>query len=97
MVVEVPISHTTEVAAVSFFWLEVEVGEYVFYVFPVLHKKAVGVVDNCELDRRKVIVVLFLGPVEVSSGYNREGGFSYSSLSIAVRRPRGLAKMISEL
>lgn len=61
LVVEVPISNTAEVAAVSFFWLEVEVGKDVLDMFPVLHEKTVGVIDDCEFYGRKEIVVLLLG------------------------------------
>jgi hypothetical protein len=50
-IVKVPCPYPTEVAAMSFFRLQIEVLEDVFDMIPVLHKKCICMINDYELDR----------------------------------------------
>ena len=65
VVVQVPVAYAAEVAPVCFFWLLVEVLEDECDVVPVLHEEGVCVVNDDHLNRRKEIVVLFLGTASI--------------------------------
>lgn len=62
VVIEVPVSYTAEITAVGVLGDFVEIVEDMFDVIPILHQKAIGLIDDYKFDGGKEIVIaLFVG------------------------------------
>lgn len=100
MSIQVPLSHSAKVTAMCFFWLKIEIGENVLDMVPVLHNERICMIDNHHLNGRQEVILVFLPSILNTVSYcqsHRAEMDTHPSFSMAVRKPRGLARIISEL
>lgn len=100
LVFEVPLANTAEVAAMGVLGLEIQMFHDVLHVFPILHQHSVSLIQNDYLNGGEIVVVLLLFAAEDFSSSNTMYvvvGTHFPPASMALRRPRGLANIMSEL